>query len=47
MFSAHSKYAKPKAAKSAFGVEHFAGLVSYEVQGFLEKNKDSLSTDIT
>ncbi|XP_076018235.1 unconventional myosin-VIIb-like [Genypterus blacodes] len=29
-----------------FGICHFAGMVSYETKGFLEKNRDALSPDI-
>uniref|UniRef100_A0A673GBD4 Unconventional myosin-VIIa-like n=1 Tax=Sinocyclocheilus rhinocerous TaxID=307959 RepID=A0A673GBD4_9TELE len=29
-----------------FGVKHFAGTVYYDCEGFLEKNRDSLSVDI-
>ncbi|XP_068919472.1 unconventional myosin-VIIb, partial [Petaurus breviceps papuanus] len=29
-----------------FGIVHFAGLVHYQAEGFLEKNRDVLSTDI-
>ncbi|XP_074157821.1 unconventional myosin-VIIb [Sminthopsis crassicaudata] len=29
-----------------FGIAHFAGLVHYQAEGFLEKNRDVLSTDI-
>ncbi|XP_039533712.1 unconventional myosin-VIIa [Pimephales promelas] len=29
-----------------FGVQHFAGLVHYDCEGFLEKNRDALSMDI-
>ncbi|XP_044525079.1 unconventional myosin-VIIb [Gracilinanus agilis] len=29
-----------------FGIIHFAGLVHYQAEGFLEKNRDVLSTDI-
>ncbi|PRP79508.1 class VII unconventional myosin [Planoprotostelium fungivorum] len=37
---------KPKLSQSAFVVKHYAGSVSYEVAGFLEKNKDSLADDL-
>ncbi|XP_016133906.1 unconventional myosin-VIIa-like [Sinocyclocheilus grahami] len=30
----------------SFGVKHFAGTVYYDCEGFLEKNRDSLSMDI-
>uniref|UniRef100_A0A8D3D1Y2 Myosin VIIBb n=1 Tax=Scophthalmus maximus TaxID=52904 RepID=A0A8D3D1Y2_SCOMX len=29
-----------------FGIKHFAGVVSYDSQGFLEKNRDAFSFDI-
>uniref|UniRef100_A0AAR2KDI6 Myosin VIIAb n=1 Tax=Pygocentrus nattereri TaxID=42514 RepID=A0AAR2KDI6_PYGNA len=29
-----------------FGIQHFAGVVHYETKGFLEKNRDSLHSDI-
>lgn len=31
--------------QSSFVVNHFAGGVKYKIDGFLEKNKDSLSDD--
>ncbi|XP_016380628.1 unconventional myosin-VIIa-like [Sinocyclocheilus rhinocerous] len=30
----------------SFGVKHFAGMVYYDCEGFLEKNRDALSMDI-
>ncbi|TSQ12728.1 Unconventional myosin-VIIa [Bagarius yarrelli] len=40
-------YIPPKHShESQFGIQHFAGMVHYETKGFLEKNKDSLHSDI-
>uniref|UniRef100_A0A3Q3GXY4 Unconventional myosin-VIIa-like n=1 Tax=Labrus bergylta TaxID=56723 RepID=A0A3Q3GXY4_9LABR len=32
--------------ETQFGVQHFAGVVYYDSTGFLEKNRDALSTDL-
>ncbi|XP_034036571.1 unconventional myosin-VIIb [Thalassophryne amazonica] len=32
--------------ETQFGVQHFAGAVYYDSQGFLEKNRDALSSDL-
>uniref|UniRef100_UPI0037E7D6D8 unconventional myosin-VIIb n=1 Tax=Semicossyphus pulcher TaxID=241346 RepID=UPI0037E7D6D8 len=32
--------------ETQFGVQHFAGVVYYDSRGFLEKNRDALSTDL-
>uniref|UniRef100_A0A8C4ZE72 Myosin VIIA n=1 Tax=Gadus morhua TaxID=8049 RepID=A0A8C4ZE72_GADMO len=40
-------YIQPKNSyETQFGIQHFAGVVNYETKGFLEKNRDSLHTDI-
>ncbi|XP_068136681.1 unconventional myosin-VIIb isoform X2 [Hyperolius riggenbachi] len=47
--SVHSKsniYIPSKSVHDTkFGINHFAGVVFYETQGFLDKNRDLLSTD--
>ncbi|KAM8835793.1 unconventional myosin-VIIa isoform 1-T1 [Synchiropus picturatus] len=43
----NSNYIPPKNSyQTQFGIQHFAGVVHYETRGFLEKNRDSLHTDI-
>ncbi|KAM9729088.1 unconventional myosin-VIIa-like isoform 2-T3 [Menidia menidia] len=43
----NSNYIPPKNCyETQFGIQHFAGVVHYESRGFLEKNRDSLHTDI-
>ncbi|MGH0114779.1 UNVERIFIED_CONTAM: hypothetical protein FKN15_049559 [Acipenser sinensis] len=49
MNSHHSKsniYLPPKSShETTFGIKHFAGIVYYEANGFLEKNRDTLNSD--
>ncbi|XP_022348172.1 unconventional myosin-VIIa [Enhydra lutris kenyoni] len=43
----NSNYVPPKNNhETQFGINHFAGIVYYESQGFLEKNRDTLHGDI-
>uniref|UniRef100_A0A8C8JL65 Myosin VIIAb n=1 Tax=Oncorhynchus tshawytscha TaxID=74940 RepID=A0A8C8JL65_ONCTS len=43
----NTNYHPPKNTyETQFGIQHFAGVVHYETRGFLEKNRDSLHTDI-
>ncbi|XP_063838937.1 myosin-VIIa-like [Ostrinia nubilalis] len=45
--STRSCYLSPKSThEHRFGVKHFAGDVFYNVKGFLDKNRDMLTTDI-
>ncbi|XP_068620960.1 myosin-VIIa-like isoform X2 [Battus philenor] len=50
LHSNHSKntcYVTPKSTREhRFGVRHYAGDVYYEVKGFLDKNRDMLTSDI-
>jgi myosin heavy subunit len=40
------RYEKPRLSKTDFGVEHFAGKVTYNSVGFLDKNKDTMQDDL-
>ncbi|XP_048643971.1 unconventional myosin-VIIa isoform X8 [Marmota marmota marmota] len=43
----NTNYVPPKNNhETQFGINHFAGIVYYETQGFLEKNRDTLHGDI-
>ncbi|XP_069107023.1 myosin-IIIb-like [Argopecten irradians] len=43
----HSNYKKSKAREPVFTVSHFAGLVKYNVEGVIEKNRETLSPNFT
>jgi myosin-5 len=42
----HPNYAKPRFGTESFIVKHFAGDVTYSIQGFLAKNNDALQDDL-
>lgn len=43
----HSKfYLRPKLNRTQFGIQHFAGRVVYSIEGFLDKNRQYLPTDV-
>ena len=44
--SANDLYVKPRTEKQEFTVKHYAGDVTYSVKGFIEKNKDTLRSDV-
>eukprot|EP00795_Rhopilema_esculentum_P013516 gene13516-4397_t len=39
-------FRKPKDSTSNFVINHYAGQVTYDAAGFLEKNRDTLSSDV-
>ena len=43
----HAYYEPKRLSRTEFVVKHYAGPVDYESTGFLEKNKDSMSQDLT
>lgn len=42
----HQYYVKPKREIGKFGVKHYAGEVVYSVDGFLEKNRDTVQDEL-
>ena len=39
-------FVKPKRTDNNFGVRHYAGVVTYNIHGFLDKNRDTLRQEI-
>ena len=44
--AAHPNFVQKRGTQSTFTVAHYAGPVTYEIVGFMEKNKDLLHADI-
>jgi myosin heavy subunit len=42
----HNYFERAKTMRTAFAVKHYAGDVAYEVEGFLDKNRDTLQPDL-
>ncbi|RKP19160.1 hypothetical protein ROZALSC1DRAFT_29208 [Rozella allomycis CSF55] len=40
-------FATPESNKRSFSIKHYAGVVTYDVSKFVERNKDTISADIT
>ena len=46
-FKSSNRYIKPRLYNDiSFGINHYAGKVIYNAKGFLEKNRDNLSTNL-
>lgn len=45
-FKSSTRYIRPRGNEISFGINHYAGKVVYDARGFLEKNRDNLSTNL-
>ena len=43
---ANAHYSRAKVTTMEYNIRHFAGKVSYDMTGFLEKNRDVLKPDV-
>ena len=46
-FASHQSFSIPKKSRDEFNIHHYAGIVSYTVTGFLERNKDVIPNNMT
>ena len=45
-YKASSRYIRPRGNDISFVINHYAGKVIYDAKGFLEKNRDNLSSNL-
>ncbi|PRP84330.1 class VII unconventional myosin [Planoprotostelium fungivorum] len=45
-YAKHAFYEKPRTSRDTFIIRHYAGEVSYNVAGFLDKNRDTLQEEL-
>lgn len=45
-YKASSRYIRPRGNDISFVINHYAGKVVYDARGFLEKNRDNLSSNL-